>query len=43
MSTFDTKTLRRLRQAMLFALMRGVATAAGGAAVTALVWWAQHR
>ncbi|WP_284453840.1 hypothetical protein [Streptomyces sp. MRC013] len=43
MSSLDTRTLRRLRRTMLFSLIRGAATAAGGAAVTALVWWVQHR
>lgn len=38
----DVKTRQRLRQAALFALVRGLAAATGGAIVTTVVWWVQR-
>jgi hypothetical protein len=43
MLKINRRTLRRLTHAMLFALARGVAYTAGTAAITALLWWLQHR
>lgn len=41
--TGRTARWRRLRQVALVAIARGMGTAAGTAAVTALVWWLQKR
>lgn len=39
----STSNRRRLARTAAFALVRGAATALGGALVTGLVWWAQQR
>ncbi|GGQ38810.1 hypothetical protein BKA00_003114 [Actinomadura coerulea] len=37
----DTSTVRRLCSAAIFGVVRGLASAAGAALVTGLIWWIQ--